>query len=378
MEVLLTGDKHSCNDSLLHSVNMSCSLVTYTTLVIAAEIVPEKWPAGVDFTNACNAHDTCYFTAGSDKAACDQAFLDALLDECDSALKCVDLPVVGRQCQGSGESNLLYDACAGLAQVYYEAVDQLGADSFARDQADQEEHAAGERLAAEGAHIMKAEAPAEGAAPRTESPAASGYSSGAEELEAIVDKGLADIGPNSTAEDKVQCLKRSAKAALKSAKITCREAFEAAYSAAAAKRNPALRPCARLPLFVLTGVVALPKMMYVFHQKVGTLAEELRFVQFAHGARSLQEQAEKLPGGDADALRHLASVMASDVAALVLHLVYPGRDKAPALAEVPDATAIADQPSTKEAVLISEAIWAAAATGPQQAAQVLLPVLQGL
>lgn len=35
-------------------------------------------------------------------------------------------------------------------------------------------------------------------------------------------------------------------------------------------------------------------------------------------------QAEKLPGGDADALRHLASVMASDVAALVLHLVYPG------------------------------------------------------
>lgn len=112
--------------------------------------------------------------------------------------RCVDLPVVGRQCQGSGKSNLLYDACAGLAQVrfagathlatvgaspaslqelrchqrllagsaaadprvaaaasptrrtlcrfmphtqvYYEAVDQLGADSFARDQADQEEH----------------------------------------------------------------------------------------------------------------------------------------------------------------------------------------------------------------------------------------------
>ncbi len=195
----------------------------------------------------------------------------------------------------------------------------------------------------------QAEAPAEGAAPRPESPTASGYSSGAEELEAIVDKGLADIGPNSTAEvslerlggarvgrcgrcgrgrrraggvpvtgcrlnalsvassrlhaavqilptvlipalvqaacslgafrpfyahnvphsaplanippqDKVQCLKRSAKAALKSAKITCREAFEAAYSAAAAKRNPALRPCARPSLFVLTGVVALPKV----------------------------------------------------------------------------------------------------------------------
>lgn len=61
------------------------------------------------------------------------------------------------------------------------------------------------------------------------------------------------------------------------------------------------------------------------------------------------------------------------------HLAHPlQRDEAPALAEVPDATAIADQPSTKDAVLISEAIWAAAATGPQQAAQVLLPVLQGL
>lgn len=31
--------------------------------------------------------DTCYFTAGSEKAACDQAFLDALLAECDSSLK---------------------------------------------------------------------------------------------------------------------------------------------------------------------------------------------------------------------------------------------------------------------------------------------------
>lgn len=39
-----------------------------------------------------------------------------------------------------------------------------------------------------------------------------------------------------------------------------------------------------------THPACLPQMMYVFHQKVGTLAEELRFVQFAHGARSLQEQ----------------------------------------------------------------------------------------
>ena len=55
--------------------------------VIAAEIVPERWPAGVDFTEACNTHDTCYFTLGSDKAQCDQAFLDALLAECDRAVR---------------------------------------------------------------------------------------------------------------------------------------------------------------------------------------------------------------------------------------------------------------------------------------------------
>ncbi len=39
--------------------------------------------------------------------------------------RCVDLPVVGRQCQGSGESNLLYDACAGLAQVRFAGATHL-------------------------------------------------------------------------------------------------------------------------------------------------------------------------------------------------------------------------------------------------------------
>ena len=32
-----------------------CLLCCCLVQVIAAEIVPEKWPAGVDFTNACNA-----------------------------------------------------------------------------------------------------------------------------------------------------------------------------------------------------------------------------------------------------------------------------------------------------------------------------------
>jgi hypothetical protein len=41
---------------------------------------------GVDFTDACNQHDLCYRQAGADKAACDRAFLDALLAECDRAV----------------------------------------------------------------------------------------------------------------------------------------------------------------------------------------------------------------------------------------------------------------------------------------------------
>ena len=43
--------------------------------------------AGIDFSEACNTHDRCYFTLGSDKAQCDRAFLDALLTECDRAVR---------------------------------------------------------------------------------------------------------------------------------------------------------------------------------------------------------------------------------------------------------------------------------------------------
>ena len=54
--------------------------------IISADIIPDRWPAGVDFTAACNQHDTCYFTPGSVKDACDIAFKDALLAECRRAL----------------------------------------------------------------------------------------------------------------------------------------------------------------------------------------------------------------------------------------------------------------------------------------------------
>jgi hypothetical protein len=41
----------------------------------------------VDFTQACDQHDLCYRTLGASKADCDQAFLDALLNECSTSLQ---------------------------------------------------------------------------------------------------------------------------------------------------------------------------------------------------------------------------------------------------------------------------------------------------
>ncbi|KAL4436790.1 hypothetical protein ABPG75_003929 [Micractinium tetrahymenae] len=105
-------------------------------VVISDQIVPDKWPGGVDFTAACNAHDVCYFTLGSQKDACDRTFLDALLAECNRAVGCIDIPILGQRCA----DNPLRDACAQLAQTYYEAVQRLGQPSFDKDQADQAAH----------------------------------------------------------------------------------------------------------------------------------------------------------------------------------------------------------------------------------------------
>lgn len=55
-------------------------------IIISDQIIPDQWPAGVDFTQACNAHDTCYFTPGSNKNDCDNRFHEALLTECRRAL----------------------------------------------------------------------------------------------------------------------------------------------------------------------------------------------------------------------------------------------------------------------------------------------------
>lgn len=53
------------------------------TLTLAAPAAP----AGVDFAPACDAHDTCYFTLGSQRGECDRALLQALLAECRDSLQ---------------------------------------------------------------------------------------------------------------------------------------------------------------------------------------------------------------------------------------------------------------------------------------------------
>lgn len=58
------------------------------------------------------------------------------------------MPLLGRQCTGD---NPLLTACAALAEAYFQAVNSLGRESFERDQADQEAHAAACEQRAAGA-----------------------------------------------------------------------------------------------------------------------------------------------------------------------------------------------------------------------------------
>ncbi|KAI3425863.1 hypothetical protein D9Q98_007836 [Chlorella vulgaris] len=106
--------------------------------VISADIVPDQWPGGVDFSAACDQHDTCYAMPRSDKAECDQQFLDSMRQECKRALGCVDLPLLGEQCG----DNPAQAACNALAQSYYAAVDSLAGGSFDERQQEATAHEA--------------------------------------------------------------------------------------------------------------------------------------------------------------------------------------------------------------------------------------------
>lgn len=61
------------------------------------------------FTTACNKHDVCYGTCGSDRAACDKAFLDAMVEHC----RAINVGLLGQ---------LGYVACLEEAGAFYRAV----------------------------------------------------------------------------------------------------------------------------------------------------------------------------------------------------------------------------------------------------------------
>jgi Group XII secretory phospholipase A2 precursor (PLA2G12) len=111
-------------------------------IIINEKIVPDQWPAGVNFNEACNAHDTCYFTPGILKDDCDNKFHEALLVECRRALACTDLPIVGNQCFQNPTDNPLFKPCQELADLYFNAVQQVGQDPFNRDQEEAKQYAA--------------------------------------------------------------------------------------------------------------------------------------------------------------------------------------------------------------------------------------------
>ncbi|KAG7668367.1 hypothetical protein Ndes2526B_g00915 [Nannochloris sp. 'desiccata'] len=109
--------------------------------VISEEIVPDQWPAGVDFNEACDVHDMCYYTPGTQKNECDNEFHEALLAECRESLQCTDLPVVGEQCFENPSENPLFGPCQGLADLYFNAVQQVAEDAFTRGQEEAIQHA---------------------------------------------------------------------------------------------------------------------------------------------------------------------------------------------------------------------------------------------
>lgn len=51
--------------SLAHHASLPAG--SSSVQVIGPEIVPDKWPGGVDFTDACNAHDDCYGEKGGER-----------------------------------------------------------------------------------------------------------------------------------------------------------------------------------------------------------------------------------------------------------------------------------------------------------------------
>ena len=83
--------------------------------------VPDSW-AGVDFTSACNNHDTCYGTCNSDKGTCDSLLVSDMATACQTQLQ---------------EYPDLIPYCENVASIYFVAVTVGGGGAYnaAQDQA---------------------------------------------------------------------------------------------------------------------------------------------------------------------------------------------------------------------------------------------------
>jgi hypothetical protein len=73
------------------------------------------------FTPACNAHDLCYGTCGSDKADCDRKFRDDMYEACEAYNRWL-LPPLGRMS--------IYRACKAEAYTFYKYVKNCGQGPF--------------------------------------------------------------------------------------------------------------------------------------------------------------------------------------------------------------------------------------------------------
>ena len=84
-------------------------------------LVPQEF-AGADFRPVCRCHDACYDTLGADKRACDQQYLDNVLNACNCSRRPVMCRIVGRMMHMSivlGGSGAYRRAQANAEAAYY-------------------------------------------------------------------------------------------------------------------------------------------------------------------------------------------------------------------------------------------------------------------
>jgi hypothetical protein len=72
-----------------------------------------------NFGPACNAHDICYGTCGSNKADCDRKFRDNMYKQCDTYYSWINPAAID-----------IYHKCRNIAYIYYKAVKLYGQKAF--------------------------------------------------------------------------------------------------------------------------------------------------------------------------------------------------------------------------------------------------------